>query len=418
MNLAVESITVIAEVFLAWYFFTGKLGLPCTSKIEAVFCYIYYGIMLTCATFLISIAFLRLLFIAVIAFVLSKIVYQKAWTEVAYTVLVFFVMSALADVICGGLLSLARIPMEHILGNGFVRLVYNGTSKIAHLVLLYMVLAFSKAKYDKRAFIRSIPLIVGHIFSLAICFQNFSLLSSGASPLIITLETFGLLYISVIVCYYVEIQKQSYEDKERALKAEQSLEIQRNYYQGVMERQEETRALWHDIKKYMIAMEALVESDKREEAQKCLTEIEVSIIGIQDSVDVENAIVNSILTYGVENARKKNIKLNMDVWVGKDLQILPSDLFVIIGNTIDNAIEACSMISRINDRVIYLTLHQVNRLLYYEIVNPYTEDMQKKKGSVHGYGLKNVERCVQKYDGSMECTKGERYYTVVVQLNV
>ena len=418
MNLAVELITVVVEVCLAWYFFAGRFGLPRTNKREAVLNYICYGILLACATFFIPLVLLRLLFIAVIASILGKIVYHKNWTEVAYTVLIFFVMSALADVICGGLLSLASVPMKQILGNGFARLVYNGISKIAHLVLLYMVLALSKAKYDKRAFIRSIPLIVGQIFSLAICLQNFSLLSSGVAPLIITLETFGLLYICIIACYYVEILKQSYENRERALKAEQSLEIQRNYYRGVMERQDETRSLWHDIKKYMSAMETMVELDKREEAQKCLAEVEASVIGLQDSVDVENAIVNSILTYGAESARKKDVKLKMDVWVGDSLQILPSDLFVIIGNTVDNAIEACSMLPRVNDRVINLTLHQVNRLLYYEIENPYTEDVQKKQGSVHGYGLKNVEQCVRKYDGAMECTKGDRYYTVVVRLNV
>lgn len=417
MNPWIELVTIIVEVGLTWYFLSGMFGVPQCSKRRVTILYTCYGVVLSCATLFIPLTFLRILVIATALAVLSKKAYQKSWVEVAYAVLIFFVMATLADVICGGVLTLMGLSTNQLMGEGLVRLIYNGTGKIAHLALLYLVLTLSKARYDKRAIPQSVPLIVGQVFNLTICLQNFKSLSFGISPLFVTLETFGLLYISVIVCYYVETLKQSYEDKERAVKAEQMLEIQRNYYQNVIERQEEARALWHDMKKYLGAMEALVVHDKAEEAQRCFNDLQTSMIGIQDTVDVENAIVNSILTYGVEKVRSIGAKLDLDVWVGDELNILPSDLFIIIGNTIDNAIDACSELHQDRDRAIKLTLHQINHLLFYEIVNPYTKNTPTKSKAVHGYGLKNVEKCVQKNGGIMRCIKDQEYYTVIVQLN-
>lgn len=417
MNSWIELITVIVEIGLTWYFLSGMFGVPRISKRRVIIFYVCYGVVLSCATLFIPLALLRILVIAATLAILSEKVYKKTWVEVAYAVLIFFVMATLADVICGGILTLMGISTDQLMGEGLVRLIYNGTGKIAHLALLYLVLTLPKARYDIRAIARSFPLIIGQVFNLAICLQNFKLLSFGISPLFITLETFGLLYISVIVCYYVETLKQSYEDKERAAKAEQMLEIQRNYYQNAIERQEETRALWHDIKKYLGAMEALVGHDKEEEAQRCFNDLQTSMIGIQDTVDVENAIVNSILTYGVERARSMGAKLDLDVWVGDELNILPSDLFIIIGNTIDNSIEACSGLHQDQDRIIKVTLHQINHLLFYEIANPYAENIPAKSKMVHGYGLKNVEKCVQKNGGVMHCLKDKGYYTVTIHLN-
>ena len=55
-----------------------------------------------------------------------------------------------------------------------------------------------------------------------------------------------------------------------------------------------------------------------------------------------------------------------------------TDLFIIIGNTLDNAIEACSQIDDKKERIVSVWLYQKNHLLLYEISNPYNEKAQKK----------------------------------------
>ncbi|MDR3270514.1 MAG: ATP-binding protein [Peptococcaceae bacterium] len=63
------------------------------------------------------------------------------------------------------------------------------------------------------------------------------------------------------------------------------------------------------------------------------------------------------------------------------------------------------------------TLVQRNDMLFYEIKNPCREIRHKKSGKHHGYGLKNVEVCVQKYSGVIEKSEEHGHYRVSIRLN-
>ena len=68
-------------------------------------------------------------------------------------------------------------------------------------------------------------------------------------------------------------------------------------------------------------------------------------------------------------ARRMNIKTDLDIRVRPDLDISAADLSVIIGNTVDNAIEACRVLEE--DQEDIDPAHQKAVLLYYKISNPY-----------------------------------------------
>ena len=50
--------------------------------------------------------------------------------------------------------------------------------------------------------------------------------------------------------------------------------------------------------------------------------------------------------------------------------------------------------------------------------NPYAEDYpQRSKGKNHGYGLQNVQRCVNKYEGHMATEQKDGVFTLWLRLN-
>ena len=185
-----------------------------------------------------------------------------------------------------------------------------------------------------------------------------------------------------------------------------------------MERQEETRRLWHDIKKYMASIESLVANENQEEAQKCLEQIQFAFCGIANAVDTGNKLVDSIFTYGMKKAKELDVTIRPDIWVDSQMHFPATDMFVIIGNTLDNAIEACCQIEDKSARVVSVILHQKNHLLLYEVSNPYNGKKLQGPGKVHGYGLKNVEACVERNDGIMNIAKEHSTFVVSIQLNL
>ena len=107
----------------------------------------------------------------------------------------------------------------------------------------------------------------------------------------------------------------------------------------------------------------------------------------------------------------------MDITIPEVLAISTLLLSVVIGNTFDNAIEACRLIAP-EKRVIHLQLRKQNRILFYSIENPYIDAVtQLRVGKHHGYGLKNVERAVNQNNGNFQVEKSNGHFIVQIRLN-
>ncbi|WP_455720718.1 ATP-binding protein [Agathobacter sp.] len=199
---------------------------------------------------------------------------------------------------------------------------------------------------------------------------------------------------------------------------QEQLAHQEIYYQDVISRQDESRALWHDIKKYMLAMENLVSKNDQSEAQNQLTTLKNKFSNLEQLVYTGNSIADGILNYGSNKAQSLGISINFDLWLDTELNISPVDLYIIIGNTMDNAIEACDAFPAGQKQSISCTLRQKNHVLLYEISNPIPQVSVKKAGDIHGYGLENVKECVNRNNGFISVKTENDTFCVSITLNV
>ena len=138
---------------------------------------------------------------------------------------------------------------------------------------------------------------------------------------------------------------------------------------------------------------------------------------ISQVVDVNNRVVSVILNEYFQVAKDAAVSIDLDVLVPAELFVTAADLYVLLGNTLDNAIEACMELPK-EQRRITLKLKKHNSMLYYEISNPYDEKhLHRARGNYHGFGLKNVAKCVEKYRGKLEVTKSNGIFRVVAHMN-
>ena len=418
MNIWIELSTVLVEVFLPWYFFSGMLGKairswPLKAAVGAV-----YTIALAALSLLLPPSLLRSTAIIALTYFCVRIYFNKSWLAILYPTVLFFLFAILVDSFCSTLLQLSGFPANELMGAGIDRLIYNTLCKLLHLLCLYIVLAINKTRFDTYSIFKALPLLSCQVLSIYICQRNFLILMAGTGPDFLHFETLGLLYINLIMCAFVETLNRAHEREREEKAARQKLELQRTYYLDILERQEETRRLWHDIKKYMASMESLVANENQEEAQECLKQIQSAFSGISGTVDTGNQLIDSIFAYGMKNASERSVIVRPDIWVDTHIDFPATDMFVIIGNTMDNAIEACCQMEDEASRVVSVVLHQSNHLLLYEIRNPYSGKKLQRPGKIHGYGLKNVEACVARNDGVMSISKENGIFEVSIQLNL
>ena len=417
MNIWIELITVVAEVILPVYFFHGFFSTMKCGKSSAVLFIFLYGVLLAFASLYLPASLMRTVLIIVITYSLAFFLFRKPWIVTLYPVFLFFFTAIISDVICGAAFTGVGISIEEFMGIGSARAIYNSLAKLVHLLFLYIILRIMRRKYESASLVRCLPLIACILVSFVICFYNFSAWMNSNAPVGAILGSVGLLYINILICIYIDIMDQIYKNQKETELEKQQLEIRAQYYQDMIGRQEETRSLWHDIKKYMSAMEALVGTDNKEEARRCLETISEKLSGLENVVDTGNTLVDSIFNYGFRKAALSDVSIIPKIWVSPDLDIPSADLFIIIGNTLDNAVEACGLLPDTADRTIHISLQQKNHILRYEISNPYIPGAKGKRGKFHGYGLRNVKTLVEKNGGSMSISRDDGFFAILIYLN-
>jgi len=226
-----------------------------------------------------------------------------------------------------------------------------------------------------------------------------------------------LLLINILIVFYVEALRENELEKFKVKFNEQQYNLQMEYYQQLKERQEEVRSLQHDVKKYILAMQAVAEHGDTEELHK-IAQAATNVFERSTNISaVGNPVVDALLNYYLRIAERNNIKVKLDVTIPEVLTISSLSLSIILGNTFDNAIEACCSLPA-EQRTIHLQLRKQYRSLFYRLENPYSDTSRGIRiGEHHGYGLKNINRIVQENHGDFYTKKKDGVFTVQVRLN-
>lgn len=417
MNIWIEAYTVLLECILTFYFFHRMLQPTYTSSRQICIYYtLYYMLFLYVSLYIPMIP--RMGITSFCLFMYYHFALNLAKLKILYCLILFFITIAFSDLFSGAILSCIGIPIQECLGIGAGRFIYNTTAKILHLLLLILFLTVTQRRCDTHALRRAIPLIFCNAASFTVLSAQFEsfIVSEQYAPFIIS--TVAVLLINIIICVYTESEKRFYEIQEQKRLMEQQLEYQQEYYQAAIARQEESRVLWHDMKKHMLAMEALIADNRSSEAADNLTSLKESLQHLEQTVHTGNQMLDGILNYGMQKANSAHVRLNLDLWVDPTLQFSVADFYVILGNTIDNAVEACSTLSMPDLAIINLILRQKNHTLFYEISNPMPPSPAKKAGKIHGYGLENVKECVQRNQGLFSLNTEDGVFCITITLNI
>ena len=183
---------------------------------------------------------------------------------------------------------------------------------------------------------------------------------------------------------------------------------------------EELQGFRHDMNNQFIAISQLIKSKQYDEAEKqlgILTSLTKNMINYSNS---GNVIVDGLINYKLQNAQSENIRVKTEIAVPKQLHIETTDLVAVIGNLIDNALNALCDVP-VEKRSLLLKVVFGQQRLIIRVSNPYIGDMICRDGNIvstkqdskqHGYGLNNIAKAVNKYKGYMDIDYSGNTFTV------
>ena len=161
----------------------------------------------------------------------------------------------------------------------------------------------------------------------------------------------------------------------------------------------------HDYHNHIQAMLAL--TDNPEQLRRYLWTLNDDLTNVDTVLKTGNVMVDAILNSKLSLIKSKQIGVNAKAAVPKELKISEVDLCVIIGNLLDNAMEACLRQAEGENRFIRVYIGVLKQQLYISVTNSTGGDTRKSgrsylstKGSDgHGFGLQRIDRIAEKYNG-------------------
>jgi len=210
-------------------------------------------------------------------------------------------------------------------------------------------------------------------------------------------------------------------------------EREKDYYlaqiRTMQESEERARAVRHDIKSHWATLKGLAGKIDAGEITDYLDALFDGAADPETRCDTGNVAIDSVVNYKLKNAERDGIGLDLDLRVPRDLNVDAPDLAAILGNLLDNALEA---VARVEDKRISLEIEYARRNLLIRVENTFDGEivqtrgrgaaegrlLSRKPGGGHGLGLRNVRRALEKYDGHLEIAHGDGVFTAKVLLYV
>lgn len=137
-----------------------------------------------------------------------------------------------------------------------------------------------------------------------------------------------------------------------------------------------------------------------------------------------NVMVDAILNSKLSLIHSRHIAVNAKAVVPPELKISEIDLCVIIGNLLDNAMEACLRQADSESRFIRVFIGVLKHQLYISVSNSTEGEIPKagkkylsrKNSQTHGFGLMRIDRLAAKYDGYVNRQNEEGVFATEVML--
>ena len=292
---------------------------------------------------------------------------------------------------------------------------------IALLTSMCFLLLYSRVMLSPRQV--AIRYVIGTSLAMTIAYTGLSNMGWTRGPF-----SQGLLFIIIIIVVlslggtvlFLSVKRRNSNMKKETMEQERELYYtQMNVMQGSLEQQKSIR---HDIKLHLAMVKRYLLEGEKGDAVKYLEDI-FEELEVKSYIESNNIAFDSIMNYKLSEA-KKDVKIETNVTLPQEVKMDVMDIVIIMGNLIENALEA---VERVSEKKVEIDVFFDRGNLFINIKNTfdgeikYSKDSTKEKriisrkgGRNHGYGLKNVKRSVEKYNGKLEISHDEQIFNVNV----
>ena len=336
--------------------------------------------------------------------------YRGAWEKKIWISMVYFCL----DIGSGAAVSLA--------GSEMIRMQQSAISVLLLLICVAVVCHIPDSKESrektldkKQMFLLSaIPILSVTVFWGLMC-ERIGRLTAAFVCVVVLLLNLCVFYLyHILLKNYVQLREQD-------IYKQQTIAYQ-NQFALMKESQGRIRALRHDMKNHVLALEGLAKGAKPEKVIEYLDSMQEFMKNPSEHIYTGNEALDSLLNYKLQRAKEVLKKVETDIVLPEKMNLHSFDFNVIVGNLLDNAIAASI---QTDGQLLKFSMRMENGVLLLHMINSCMgipegvceiRRLSEKSYAGHGIGLTNVQRIVEKYHGDMEMHCKDNYMETEIML--
>lgn len=417
------AVIYILEACILWQYCRNLFPSKYTKQGEAIFLFASYCILFAGSFF--DSYRLNLLLFFVVNFACIFVIYQPKLLTALFHDLFITISMLLSEICILGILSYFG-PDFYEEKSYFRNLVILSVmSKLLYFLILQCTSTYIKQRIKKELsfskstlFLNIIPLLSAFIaLVLATVCTKVSL--SLFLDVLISISAIMLLAINIFLAWFhtSTLEKsQQFVEMQILLQKEYDTAL---YFDALHQQDEKQKILIHDIRKHLLSIADLNEKGEAEKITAYINQI-IQSSDLQDSVRIcDNNLLNTILYRIKQQCKASGTSLLTDIRSGCTDFLSEYDMTALFSNLLDNAIDAAKNIP--NSYIeLSVTPHSDKRIIITMInscrKNPFSNNSRrltttKKNKWRHGYGMKSIQRVVNKYNGNSRFYFDEENYT-------
>lgn len=282
---------------------------------------------------------------------------------------------------------------------------------IYDLILKYSVVSLKKTEWKLILSILSISFITTALIHVVIINAD---IEKYYVRLLVVSEL-GIIILNIVCFYMTYTLSKSNSETEKFRMQKQQEEYRAQYAENIKSQYDEICRTRHDMKQNLAVILTLHKEEKYKEAGEYAEKISDKLAKLEIFIDVGNDFINAILNSKLSMAKERKIKV-MCVSSSDIKGVEVTDLCNLLGNMLDNAIEAAEQCSNgFIDVSINSDENKIHVIIANSIKGPVLKNncnliSTKKDNNIHGYGVKTIRSIAEKYGGTANFYENESVF--------
>lgn len=201
----------------------------------------------------------------------------------------------------------------------------------------------------------------------------------------------------------------------------QELEQKQAYWQDRLRDEERIRSIYHDMKNHLLVLQT--RTDHPQEVMQSIQTLQEQISDFESYIHTGNDFLDILLRDKAQIARQKQIDFSAVIQLEDVGFLTPLDISTIFGNALDNAIEASEKLPQ-ELRLITAKASRIRDMLVITVENSMLPGpaaggrTSKQDPFVHGFGLPNIRKAVEKYGGQCKAETSDGRFVLKIVIPI